>query len=225
MATPFFGDLPARKHVHHIAGFRAGDRSQRTAHRAGFVLDQPNSEVHLEKGVAHVEPGFHALRVHGRVGGHAGVGVKPDLVAELAPQHLAGGNVVSLTRQIPQRHLDAADPATLPGMSAELLDLAKDSIDVAGVLAQYAALECQGVLLARPVTNFTEPNKPLIGVNLDDRATEWRIFDGRNAQVGDLQLRRPRHLIHALHGCFEIRFPQEAARGDDTARAQSCFHE
>ena len=47
------------------------------------------------------------------------------LVAELAAEHLVDGDVVRLARQVPQRHLDAADAAALPRVPPNCLILRK----------------------------------------------------------------------------------------------------
>ena len=71
-------------------------------------------------------------------------------------------------------------------MMAELLDLAKDLVDVAGIFAEDAALEHQCVGLATPVPHLTVPGDPLVGVN----ANEVRPPQFCGPHIGDLKIGR-----------------------------------
>ena len=88
------------------------------------------------------------------VGRSRRVGIEPDAIAELAAEHLPARHAPGLAGQVHHGHLDAAHAAGLPRVAAELLDLAEDLVDVAGVLAEDAALEHQRVGLARAVAHL-----------------------------------------------------------------------
>ena len=98
-----------------------------------------------------------------------GAVIDAHLVAELAAQHLVDGNAISLAGQVPQGDLDGRDATTLPTMAAKLLDAPEQSIDVAGVFAQQAALEHQRIGGAGAVAHFAQSDNALIGVDLYQR--------------------------------------------------------
>jgi hypothetical protein len=89
---------------------------------------------------------FEALAENLRVVGFGGVGVAADAVAKFAAEHLVYRHVISLARQIPQRHFQGAHASALARRTAELLDLAEDFINVARVLAQNAALQFERIV-------------------------------------------------------------------------------
>jgi hypothetical protein len=90
-----------------------------------------------------------ALRRQRRVGVDVGgvavlrieIGVRPQPLADLAAEQRVHGPVELFADDVPARHLDSADAAGLPRVAAELLDLPEETIHVAGVLAQEAALQ------------------------------------------------------------------------------------
>ena len=79
---------------------------------------------------------------------------------------------------LPARSISAISmPHTPPAcraVRAELLDLAEDLVDVAGVLAEDAALEHQRVGLAGAVAHLAPADDPLVGVDADERAGHRR---------------------------------------------------
>src|SRR5262249_61927454 len=87
-------------------------------------------------------------------------------------------------------HLDGAHATSLALVAAELLHLAEELVDVAGILLQQAALEHEGIVLAGAVADFAEAVYALVGVDADDRAVHGRAADGEDTEVGDLQSRR-----------------------------------
>jgi hypothetical protein len=164
-------------------GHQLVDEPERRAQRPRHVAQQADAHVHLEEG----EPHLHALLerlAHGRAGvpaAHIGVAVDADLVAELAAEHLVDGHPIGLAGQVPEGELYGADAAALPGVVAELLDAPKDLVDLAGVLAEDAALEHQRVLFAGAVAHLAIAHQPLVGIDLDQRAP---VQHG-DAHVGD----------------------------------------
>ena len=169
----------------------------------GLTLQQVNADIHLEPGEALIAALFQSLAIDLRVMGLSGTGITTDLVAELAAEHLVNGNVVRFACQIPAGHLNAADAARLARITAKLLDLAKNLLDIAGILAQHSALQHQSLQGAGSITHFAEAINPLVGIDADDGVRHRRTPDGGDAEIGDLQLRRFRVPIDVLRGRFE----------------------
>ena len=138
-----------------------------------------------------------------------------------AAKHLIGRDVPRLARQIPERHLDGDDAAGLPRVAAELLQLAEDLVDAAGVLAEDAALEKERIGLTRAVADLAVARDALVGVDADDRTGHRGADDGRKAQVGDLQLRRLRGCLHVLRDGVEVVVGDEAV-GEGAADDARC---
>ena len=162
-------------------------------------MDQlPDAQVHLEKGKAVVHP-FLERFAHRRAGGlvdDVRIAVHADLVAESAAKHLIDGHAVRFAGQIPQRDLDPAHAAPLTGMAAELLDAAKQLVDVAGVLAQQPAFGDLRVDLVRAVAYFAKANQSLVGIHFDQAAVKRGADDVGEADIGDAELRRARMRIY-----------------------------
>ena len=87
------------------------------------------------------------------------VGIETNTITKLTSCHLVGGDAVSFASQVPHGHLDTANTAGLSCVVTKLLDLAKDLVYVAGVISEDAALEEEGVGLARTVAHFTKTLK------------------------------------------------------------------
>ena len=83
----------------------------------GTFSYQIDSEIHLEPREALVLTGFEALAVDLGIVGFGGIGIASDAIAELSAEHLVDGDVVGFPGEIPERHLDAAHSASLPGMA------------------------------------------------------------------------------------------------------------
>ena len=162
--------------------------AQRGADGVRLVPELADAEVHLEEGKTHLHALLQRL-AHGLTGvlaAHVGIAIDADLVAELAAQHLVDGHAIGFARDIPEGQLDATDAAGLASMMAELLDAAEDLVDVAGVLAQDAALEHQGIALAAAIAHLAIAHQALVGVDLDQRAGHGGADVG-DAHVGDAQ--------------------------------------
>ena len=197
----------------------------------GIFSTRSTPKIHLQAREAlFVMRFFSRSREHLRIVGLGRVGIAADLVAELAAEHLVGGHVVDLAGDIPQRHFDAADAAALPGVSAELLDLAKDFVYVAGILSEDDALQHQRIVLARAVANFAETVDALVGIDPNDRARIGApttvatrmsvIFRSDGFRVGiDVLLIRLELLIRPESGCGgrAKRFEESAAVGGGRA--------
>ena len=124
-------------------------------------------------------------------------------MAKLATQHLIDRSVVGFTSQIPKRHFDAADAARLPGVPAELFDLAKNLIDVARILAEDTALEKERVSGTRSVANFAQTVDALVGIDANEWTGHRRTGHHGNAQLRNFQIGRAGILVDVLHGGFE----------------------
>ena len=90
-----------------------GSMSERMRHSSRSFLDQVDAKVHLEPRESLVHALFQALSIDFRILRFGGVAIDAHLVAKLSAEHLIDGNVVGLSCEIPQRHLDAADSAGL----------------------------------------------------------------------------------------------------------------
>src|SRR6266576_5770023 len=153
---------------------------------AGSIGNHLDSQIHLEPGEAHdFLAFFHALRVDFWILRFSGVGIDANLVAELAAaDQRVYGSVVDFAGDIPERHFDGADSAALARVSAELLHLAENLVELEGILAQYPALEKQGVSRARAVADFAQPVDSLVGIDANDWArARTRLHHGGYAQV------------------------------------------
>jgi hypothetical protein len=58
-----------------------------------------------------------------------------------AAHHGANRRVIDLAGDVPQRHFDGADASGLPRVSAELLDLAENLVELQRILADDAAFQ------------------------------------------------------------------------------------
>ena len=90
--------------------------------------------------------------------------------------------------------------AALATVVTELLDLAEQAIDVAGVFAQQTALEHQRVLGRRQVTDFAPATDTLIGIDADDAERPVVPADGGDAHVGDFEVARVRRTPDVIFG-------------------------
>ena len=170
-----------------VAFERAGGRDDRT----GDIGDLHQPQIHLEEGEAEVHALLEALAGlgaarHGRVG----VAIDAHLVAKPAAEHLVDRHAVGLAGEIPQRDLDRRDAAALPAVAAELLDAAKQPVDVARVLAKQPALQHQRIGGAGAVAHLAKPDDALVGVDLEQRRGERRADDLGDPHVGDAKLGR-----------------------------------
>ena len=245
-----FGDLDAGEGVrggdyliallvlHHVRGDTAALRvedmggvllhvvneAERGVDGAGLVKQQADAEVHLEEGEAHV----HALLerkthvVPGVLAVNIGIGIDAYLVAVLAAEHLVKRHAVCLTRKVPQRDLDTGHAAALTGVPAELLYFVEDLIDIAGVLADDAALEHEGVGLARSVAHFAVADEALIGHNLHYGAALGSVGDIDKAHIGDLKLAGRGILIIAHSGFSLYRYGLIVASGAAAIQVKCC---
>ena len=214
-------NLPARRlkvvapdrRIHLVRLFRIGRPLLHVAdgivQHALLAGQKTDAQVHLQQRVAALQALFqrkaHRLAL-GTVFGHVRVRVAVDahLVPELAAEHVVHGDAIRLSRQVPEGDLDAAHAATLPAVEAELLDPAEDFVDVAGVFAQYTALEHERVGLGGHVTHLAKAHDALVGVELQDLAGVRRAREVRKAHVRDAQLRRLRAGIDVLQGFLVV---------------------
>src|SRR5579864_3979589 len=159
---------------------------------ARSVGDHLDAQIHLEPSETHDFLAFlHALRVDFRIFRLSGVGIDANLVAELAAAYQrVHGSVVNFSRNIPQRHFDSADSAALARVSAELLDLAENFVELQRILAQNPALKKQGISGARAITDLAQTVHSLVGIDANDwTRARTRLHHSGNAQVCDLQRR------------------------------------
>jgi hypothetical protein len=159
-------------------------------------VQQVDAEVLLQERDPPVHPLFQPPSLLLRIVGFGRVGVQPDAIAEAPAEHLPRGHTPGLARQIHAGHFDAADAAGLTGRPAELFDLAEHHVDVAGVLAEQAALEEERVGVARTVTHLAIAADALVRVEADDRTRHGRLLDNGHPQVGDLQRGGLRRALH-----------------------------
>ena len=186
----FFGDLGRHEHVLHgeaavllLNPLGPRDRSRCPGH-------QVDPQVHLHPGESLRLALLQALAEDFGIARFRGVAVDPDLVAELAAEHLVDGNVVRLARQVPERHFHSADAAALARVAAELLDLAEKLVDVAGVLAEDPALQLQRVILAGAIAHLAQAVDALVGIDSDDGRRHRHSPHHHHPHVGDLQIAR-----------------------------------
>src|SRR5437899_658572 len=156
--------------------------------RAGSVGNHLDAQIHFEPGEAHdFLAFFHALRVDFRIFRLGGVGIDTNLVAKLAAAYQrVHGSVVDFAGDIPERHFDGADSAALARVSAKLLHLAENLVELEGILAQYPALEKQRIRRAGTVADFAQSVDSLIGIDANDWArARARLHHSGYAQVCD----------------------------------------
>src|SRR5580704_8004120 len=164
----------------------------RVGDRAGSVGNHLDAQIHLEPSEAHdFLAFFHALRVNFWVLRLCCVGVDANLVAELAAAYQRiYGSVVDFSGNIPERHFDSTDSAALARVSAKLLDLAENLVELQRILAQNPALEKQGISGARAITDLPQTVHSLVGIDANDWArARARLHHSGYAQVYDLQRR------------------------------------
>jgi hypothetical protein len=89
-------------------------------------------------------------------------------------------------------------------MAAELLDAAKQLVDVAGVLAQQPALGDLRIDLIRSVPYLAEADQSLVGMVLNQAAVKRSTDDVGEADVGNAELRRARMRIYVGKRVFFI---------------------
>ena len=112
----------------------------------------------------------------------------PHPIAELAAEHLVDRNPIGFAGNVPQRDLDRRYAAALPAVPAELLDPAKQAIDIARVLAEQPALQHQSVGRAASVAHLAKADDSLIGVDLEQDGAERRTDDLGDPHVGDAKV-------------------------------------
>ena len=183
------GELDAGERVHDITPLQ---RARRGRYRAFDAVQQADADVHLQELEAGLHPPFQPLAHRLPVGDRVGIAVNQDLVAEFAAGQLISRDAVSLARQVEERHFDAADAAALPPVIAELLDLAEEPVDIAGVLAQQARFEHERVRRAGAIAHFAIAADALIGIQPQQRRVEGQRLEIDDAQVGDFQVARAR---------------------------------
>src|SRR5262249_40482554 len=144
----------------------AADRfADRIGDNARDIFHQVDPEVHLEPGEALLLALLQPLAVNDQIVRLRGIGVAADLVAKLTAERLGNRHAIRFARQVPQRHLNRTDAAGLPAVAAELFDLTENFIDVAGILAQDAALEEQRIGFAGAVAHLAQAVDTLVGVD------------------------------------------------------------
>ena len=245
-----FGDLDAGEGVrggdyliallmlHHVRGdaaalrvedmggvlFHVVNKAERGVDGSGLVKQQADAEVHLEEGEAHVHTLLECKThvVPGVLAVNIGIGIDAYLVTVLAAEHLVKRYAVCLARKIPQRNLDTGHTAALTGVPAELLYFVEDLIDVAGVLANDAALEHECVGLARSVAHFAIADEALIGHKLHYGAALGSVGDIDKAHIGDLKLAGRGILIKAHSGFSLYRYGLIVAPGAAAIQVKCC---
>ena len=165
-ADAFVRQPDARERMHDVQRVHHA-RRRRQGSRNGF--QQADAHVHLQEGEPPVHAFLQAPAHLFRVRGRRGIAVNAYFVPEFPAGQLVGGHAVGLAREIHQGHLDGAYAAGLPRVVAELADLSEDLVDVAGVLAQDARLEGEGVGLAGAVPHLAQAVDVLVGVEPDYR--------------------------------------------------------
>ena len=149
--------------------FHFVDQPERGVDGAGLVHQQADSEVHLQEGEAHLHAFFQRF-AHGVavivLPVRVRIAIDADAVAKLAAQHLPERNAPGFSGEVPERDFNTRDTAPLPGRTAELFYLVEQPVNIAGVFAEEAALQHQGVCLAGGVSHLPVSDKALICINL-----------------------------------------------------------
>src|SRR5215469_15058785 len=95
-------------------------------------------------------------------------------------------------------------------MSAKLLDLPEDFVNLQRILAQDAAFQEKSVSWAGTVAHFTKTANSLIGVDSNEGARARSGFhNGRCAKIRNPQVRRPRVRVDVLRICVRHFFIQQ----------------
>ena len=165
-------------------------RAGRCRYRAFDAFEQADADVHLEELEAGVHALLEALSHDCAIGDGVGIAIDQHFVAELTARQLIGRYAVGFAGQIKERHFDTADTTALPRMKAELLDLAEDLVDIAGVLAQQARLEHERISWAGAVAHFAIAAYALIGIQPQQRDIKGQRLEVDDAQFGDAQFGR-----------------------------------
>src|SRR5262245_2531059 len=113
-------------------------RSRRHAERTRNLREEIDPHIHLKERYSAFNPLLKACGHFLRIGRPVRVRIDPYPVPELPSEQLIYGHSICLPRYIPQSHLHRANASRLPPMVAKLLDLAEESVHVAGILAQQA---------------------------------------------------------------------------------------
>ena len=194
-------------------------KTERRTQRTGNIHQQFDTEVHfkesesfchaLPESLAHIAPAAFGI----------GVAVAADPVAVFAAEQLPDGHAPGLSGKVPHRKLKSADTARLTGIAAELLDPAEDLFRIAGIFAENTALEHRRVSATGGIADFSVTDKPLIGVNLDERAALRRTVDVRKTDIRDFQCGWINTGIHSVcsflykcYNCFPITIPILSSR-------------
>ena len=188
---PHLGQFLAHQRRALVGQLNAGERmlavpcriAQRIGQRAGNIANAIDAQVQFQEGEALFDSLLKAVDV-----GVGCIRIKTDTVAIAPAEHLVDRHAIRLARQVPKGHLDGGNAAALPSMRAELPDAFEDLLDVAGILVKESALEDQGISFAAAVAHLTIAGDPLVGVDADERAAEWRPGNHRNPQVCNPQL-------------------------------------
>src|SRR5207342_2639853 len=100
--------------------------------RTRDIHDLHQPQIHLEEREAERHALLEALAGFGAAR-HDSVGIAIDahLFPKPAAEHLVDGDAIGLAGEIPQRDFDRRDAAALAAVPAELLDPAKQAVDVA----------------------------------------------------------------------------------------------
>ena len=77
-------------------------------------------------------------------------------------------------------------------MVTKLLDFAEQTIDVAGIFAQQATFEHQGVFGRGQVTDFAPTTNPLVGVDADNAKVPVVPAHRGNPHISNLEVARVR---------------------------------
>jgi hypothetical protein len=85
-------------------------------------------------------------------------------------------------------------------MMTELLDFAEQTVHVAGIFAQQAAFEHQGVFGSGQVTDFTPTANPLVGIDANDTKVPVIPAHRGNPHIGNLEVARVRRALDVIFG-------------------------
>jgi len=186
------GDIPLTILVILVFGRRADQRARRP-------VEEARRQVELDEGEAHGPALHHDLDIALRrlVARRRRVAIEADLVAIFAAEQLVAGDAIDLADEIHQRDLDGADAAGLAAVAAIALDRLEEVIDVAGILADQEMLEAKRRVGMGAVTHLAEAVDALVRVDPEDRVVAMPD-NGRDADIGDLELRGLRHPAHRI---------------------------